>query len=634
MHKLSNLFAIASLLSTSTAFSCPSNHYEDCRIICLCLPNSGAVIENAPATIVVRSITDIVSSPYVAPVFATIRDATADLVEKLKTMGASASVGAMATVAGASDVARNTVEESKRFGAELQVAGSTIVEFAKAQASGYSEVYKSTLQSAREGRVVDALWQQAVGPLQTTERNAGDAALRSEYLRAVGQVAASSAYGPGGSAAYAAWLTYRQTGDPQLSLRTAIIVAASGFAMQGVGEIDSTTKKAILTGAISGVTIAAAGGNEDAIRQGFFKGATMVIVQDGYKEFTGEDLSGKPSKGLPFCMRVGQPNCERPPDGAIQDIDSDGNITYDPSFRPPASTPTVGFKDPKSYFNESNPVMVSASRIPGVQAMSIFHDKWVDSWHMGTISNPATIVPAIVITYTGLGVPLLEDIRSTAIDYELSKLAEDEASKKVSGQKAAPQSVVAGVRPEAPFTSIRPDWAEERHFPIDAVICRSKKGEDTGVSLYRRLGSPWCSDGKMRNSQVKIGGTVNPKSLEVERCVRMRHGSPVLEEKRVGDAMCAVFKRDHEPAYQMTVSEELKRRIAASKQWVTRPNAVTASTGKWSAAVPAGLRSSTVTTSDSLAECVATFRAHLPKTLPPDTVCMRATDPRQQMFVD
>lgn len=45
--------------------------------------------------------------------------------------------------------------------------------------------------------------------------------------------------------------------------------------------------------------------------------------------------------------------------------------------------------------------------------MGLFHDKWVVSWGMDTLTNKATIFPAIVLTYVGTGAPLLADIAAT-----------------------------------------------------------------------------------------------------------------------------------------------------------------------------------------------------------------------------
>jgi hypothetical protein len=58
--------------------------------------------------------------------------------------------------------------------------------------------------------------------------------------------------------------------------------------------------------------------------------------------------------------------------------------------------------------------MTAVSRIPGMNTMALFHDTWSVSWDMDAFTNVASIVPAVVLTYTGTGAPYFDRLEQTA----------------------------------------------------------------------------------------------------------------------------------------------------------------------------------------------------------------------------
>jgi hypothetical protein len=58
--------------------------------------------------------------------------------------------------------------------------------------------------------------------------------------------------------------------------------------------------------------------------------------------------------------------------------------------------------------------MNAVAKVPGVNAMSIFHDEWVISWNMTGPAVQATILPAVVLTFMGTEAPLQNLIQDTA----------------------------------------------------------------------------------------------------------------------------------------------------------------------------------------------------------------------------
>lgn len=62
-----------------------------------------------------------------------------------------------------------------------------------------------------------------------------------------------------------------------------------------------------------------------------------------------------------------------------------------------------------SWMQEGSAVMKTANVIPGMNYMAAFHDTWAGVTRMGTASTIASILPAIPITYSVLGVGLARD---------------------------------------------------------------------------------------------------------------------------------------------------------------------------------------------------------------------------------
>jgi hypothetical protein len=164
---------------------------------------------------------------------------------------------------------RDSEAEVGRFGKNLEDAAHAIGHFLERQGQGAGAALSNAERRIREGKVVDAIWHLSTEPLQHTSENAALAAQESEYLNTVAQTAASAYGGPAGAAAYAAWLTYEQTGNADLALRAGVLTYATSSAFSAAGKMNAATtsdiaKKAAVTAAIGGLAVAAAGGDETA----------------------------------------------------------------------------------------------------------------------------------------------------------------------------------------------------------------------------------------------------------------------------------------------------------------------------------------------------------------------------------
>jgi len=324
--------------------------------------------------------------------------------------------------------------EGKRGARNLGDAADAIGGYVHDKTKGTVKSYSRAFDRMREGKIVDALWHVGTDQWKIEDDAAGKAAMKSSILRTVGQVSASVYGGPGGTAAYAAWLTYHQSGgDANMALKVGIISGATSWAMQTTGKLPSTDssgniilseagKKVVIAGAIGGAAMAAAGGDEDAIRDAFVKGGAMIIIQEGYKEYTKHPLDEealKGSKGEPYCISS-TVNCQEPPADAA--VYKDGKFKgWDQSKLNP-SAPHVGMSFPDSPISpgdvtvasEGSGFMQGVSKIPGMNAMAVFHDQWSMGWSFPPGVLQGTIYPAVVLTYNGTTAPLLEDVRVAA----------------------------------------------------------------------------------------------------------------------------------------------------------------------------------------------------------------------------
>jgi hypothetical protein len=159
-------------------------------------------------------------------------------------------------------------------------------------------------------------------------------------LRVAGQIAASAYGGPGGGAAYAAWLAYSETKDFGLSLKVGLITGAAAYATGGTTKMIPGTdpgaiaQKTLLAGAIGGAAVAAAGGDKQAIQEGFLRSGGAVLVQSLYEAETHNQLDARASKGPAYCMAATDPTAPCAPPKEAYELDRDGKPILDRDGQP------------------------------------------------------------------------------------------------------------------------------------------------------------------------------------------------------------------------------------------------------------------------------------------------------------
>lgn len=431
------------LLFPAATYACGSNEYEECYSVCvLPKPFGGCAQEIKDCKCLPKVGGDVGKAGEQAKEAA--NNAAKEVEKGLENITKEAAIAvnnvAKTLEKADDDIGKNVSKSNEDIKAEIDRAGKDTEQAVSAVGRYMERMGQSVVPAleqaairAREGKVIDAVWHLNIAPYQAGSKNAALAMTESSVLNTVAQVAATAYGGPQGAAAYAAWLTYEQTGDAGLAVKVGVIAGAANYAMAKAGHMPSNTeyelmKKTVVTGAIGGTAVAAAGGNEAAVKEAFLKAGAMVVIQDTFKDMTTHDLSGKASEGEPYCVTVATTDCAPPseayvrnPDGSLA-LDDRGVPKLDVSKMDP-KRPMVGLKDPKATFNEGNVVMKGISKVPGMNGMAVFHDQWAMKWDMNAFTTPTSIVPAVVLTYWGLGAPYYTDLQKTAVEAKQQDMA-------------------------------------------------------------------------------------------------------------------------------------------------------------------------------------------------------------------
>lgn len=432
-------------------------------------------------------------------------------------------------IGNAAEDIRILVEEGK-CGGDICTALSATAEYVEANIKDTGKAVEEAGRRLSEGKPIDALWHLSIAPYDIQQENAARAAMKSSVIRAVGQVAAGAYGGPGGAAAYAAWLTYHQTGgDLELALKAGAIAGATAYAMQSISKdvefadvikstkADEILQRAVATGAISGTAVALAGGSEEQIKQAFTTGALTSVIRDGYKELTKANLEDnmKASTGAAYCLkadpnaatatgeRLGclpEPGAYVPKDGNairynsdgtidVRSIDTDQNglkidITKLKYERPHVGSWSEVANEGVLGTGETSGFMTGISRIPGMNGMAVAHDIFDDKYNPGgvlieTAVRVGSIAPFVVMTYEGAGLGVQEAIRNAAVNSTESQEAPvatgteagDPAQPTVEQQKPSQSSLSAtGVAANSVPVEIRHLYCKRGAEPVKNIL--------------------------------------------------------------------------------------------------------------------------------------------------------------------
>jgi hypothetical protein len=301
---------------------------------------------------------------------------------------------------GVEDYYRNLAKSAN----DLVEAGQSASRFMEREVSGYGETLSNAEKRVRQGKIIDAVWHLYTEPLQNTSEHAADAATENELLGQAMAVAATAYGGPAGAAAYAAWLTYQKTGNADMALRVGVLAAAQSYVTAQAGAMPQGTagelaKKALVTGAAGGIAVAAAGGDETAVREAFVKQGGMVMMQGG-KAYITKKFDGAAGQIDSFCASSVGTSCKPLLDAVKRD--KDGNILFDKDSRPVIDTTKLlpGKANLGTWTDNPNIPKVSKG-LPGIPSLTILKGEWAISYDKELLKSKNVNAPAVAITYVG-----------------------------------------------------------------------------------------------------------------------------------------------------------------------------------------------------------------------------------------
>jgi hypothetical protein len=311
---------------------------------------------------------------------------------------------------------RDTAEQTKRSLNDAVDAAKAIERFTEAQAKAQVTAMSNAARRAREGKVIDGLWGAAVEPAQSSEKNFSKAVQESDVLNAAAQAAATAYGGPAGAAAYAAWYTYRATGDANLALKAGAFSIVTSYAGGSVANMPAGTagevlKKAAVTGAVAGIAAAAAGGDEKAVQGAVLKSGGAVLVQGASNQLQAYSPKAYNAVQTVQCISARDVDCLS---STTYAKDVKGKILYDKNGRPRIDTAKLDPKqyvgqwtgiDPNSVEGKKNQIVTAISKIPQTQAIPIGNNKWVLTWTFKQGKPLELNKPAVVLTYVGRNPP-------------------------------------------------------------------------------------------------------------------------------------------------------------------------------------------------------------------------------------
>lgn len=322
---------------------------------------------------------------------------------------------------------------------ELENAGENIVEavnaagnFVENQFESYGKILSETEKRIFEGKIIDAVWHIGIDHLKHTEDNAAVAFMESSLLTSIASSLATIYGAPYGGAAFAAWLTYKKTGDLTLAIKTGTITyltqqsLGSAKSIQG-SDISGIAKRTLATSLIGGASIAAIGGSEKDLIDGMLKGAALTLCNEYYKSYVNEDIDDTIATEEPIDKdseilkekygiltdKDGNPLLKK-------SIDENGTVKWVTQIDPkniPKHIPQIGIASTDTGFfsgSEHSFPLKSLAKIPGMNAMARFHDQWCAINETDGIfgATQVTIIPAIALTIGGRDQILIDNILS------------------------------------------------------------------------------------------------------------------------------------------------------------------------------------------------------------------------------
>lgn len=311
---------------------------------------------------------------------------------------------------------KDTAEQTRKSLEDAADAVKATGNFVSNQIQANLDAAKNAERRVREGKIVDAVWHFSTEPLQSSEDNFAKAAQESKIINAAAASAAAAYGGPGGAAAYAAWSTYKATGDANLAFRAGALAALQSYSGNANASMPSGTageilKKSAMAGAAGGIAVAAAGGDEKAITEGFLKSGGAVLVQATNDAAKAYSPQAKDALDTVHCLSARDVDCLSKTTWAR---DTKNKILYDESGKPRIDPVKINVQkyvgtwsavDPNSADGVAQALVAQVSKLPKSDMIPVVNNRFVLTYSLGKNASIEYGKPAVVLTYVGKAPP-------------------------------------------------------------------------------------------------------------------------------------------------------------------------------------------------------------------------------------
>lgn len=422
--------------------------------------------------------------------------------------------------------------ELKNSQGEIGSAATAVYRFAVREAEGSVNTVRGAEKRFREGKVIDAVWSLGVTPLQNTSGNASQLATENAIVGMVMQGAASIYGGPAGAAAYAAWLTYNQTGgDVNAALRVALVSAIKSAAPQfgsnpATATVPQAFKQAAVAGTMNGLAVAAAGGSPGDMQKALIATAGSMLVQDGYQALAKAPGVAQFAKSVKqvYCVkgiaeRKEDKSCPTlkdyvkdaqgryamlTPKGLVQYVNKAKSIpgadwvflTKEQAMKRAADEaglkidlsklPIKDIKTAQRAIAGVTKLKTEVNKVKNANIVSLLDDRWAISYTPAreVAKLKASVAPAVVLTYTGI-----------------SKAVQAQARNAINAAPNRPQEIVSCLRGAQNFrTGVA---ASERPNDLKCAVIEQMGDAKPTWQWYGKRDATFC--------RVKMLETANRK---------------------------------------------------------------------------------------------------------------------------
>lgn len=311
------------------------------------------------------------------------------------------------------DLGENLVKAVNDIADNLEKAPQDLTElfvslehFAENQVNSTLQIFDEAEKRIRQGKIVDAVWHVCMDPYRKSEENFAEMVQESTLANSLVSSVLTIYLPVYGAALYSAWYTYRLTGNLEMALKTGTITFLTSQGLTAAAKIPDVTQRVLAGSMVGAAAIAASGGSEKDILEGFVKGAGMNIANEIYRDTTKLDIEGKPpTKMEPYNKE------ELLKDKSMTFFNKKGQVVVDITKLSREVT-HVGIAEVSAgIVSENSWLMKSFANIPYINDMAYFHDQWcaIEGITDGLLTK-ITIIPATILTIGGSQQPVLEEI--------------------------------------------------------------------------------------------------------------------------------------------------------------------------------------------------------------------------------